>query len=265
VVLQLFKEEEKEYELLVDKNTFPYLESHQIRGTVVVPATVAADWMLRGAKAFKPLCNINRIENIKILKGIQVVNYNKGESLAINIKCKEMNGHIQAVLQSVNNKIHYISDVFYIEKFKDKSVKSIDSFRGINTETWPFDAEEAYSKYLFHGEYLQVIKELLNVSANGASATLIGGIDLHWPNEYYLIDPALLDGGLQYRCCGVLQSGKYALPTYIKDITLHTTGLLKGPIHVELEKVSIDSLKTVSNIYFLIKTANYNMKCTKPL
>lgn len=251
----IFKEEEKEYELLVDKNSFPYLESHQIKGAVVAPATVAADWMLRGAKAFKPLCDINRIENIKVLKGIQVINYNKGESLVIKIKCKEMDGHIQAVLQSADNKIHYSSDVFYMNKSKEKSVKTIDSFRGINTEAWPFGAEEAYSKYLFHGRYLHVIKELLNISTNGASATLIGGMDVDWPYEYYLIDPALLDGGLQMQLLwGYVQSGRYVLPTHIKGISLHATGLMKGPIHVELEKVSVDSTKTVCNIYFFDNT-----------
>ena len=250
----IFKETEKEYTLLINRKAFPYLESHQLKGVVVVPATVAVDWMLRGAKAFMPFNNIDRIENIKVLKGIQPIGYNNDANSIIKIQCKKENEHIQATLLSVNNKIHYTSNVFYKEKSEDRPAKTIDAFRGINMEVWPFDAEEAYSKYLFHGEYLQVIKELLNVSANGASATLIGGKDLNWPYEYYLIDPALLDGGLQMQLLwGFLQSGKYSLPTYIKGITLHTTGLLKGPIHVELEKVSIDSLKAVSNIYFFDK------------
>jgi hypothetical protein len=65
----MFKESEKEYDLLINKNSFPYLSSHQIKDTVVVPVTIATDWMLRASKAFMPFSNICQIDNIKVMKG----------------------------------------------------------------------------------------------------------------------------------------------------------------------------------------------------
>ncbi len=250
----MFKESEKEYDLLINKNSFPYLSSHQIKDTVVVPVTIATDWMLRASKAFMPFSNICQIDNIKVMKGIQLKDYKTGTNDFVKIKCKSEEDHIKVTLNKSDGVTYYAGDV-YSGSQNNSSIKSRKEFNKQNSKPWPFDANKAYREHLFHGKDLQVIKELLEVSENNASALLLGGRDLKWPNEYFMVDPAVLDGGLQIQLlwCYLLK-GKYSLPTSIKSLIIYKNGLLSGPIHVEIEKISIDNTKSISNIYYFDST-----------
>ena len=250
----MFKESEKEYDLLVNKDSFPYLSSHQIKDTVVVPVTIATDWMLRASKAFMPFSNICQINNIKVMKGIQLKDYKTGSNDFVKIKCKSEENHIKVTLNKSDGVVYYSGEV-YSGNHNSREIKSIKEFNKQDSKPWPFDVNKAYGEHLFHGKDLQVIKELLDVSENNASASLIGGPGLEWPKEYFIVDPAVLDGGLQVQLlwCYLLK-GKYSLPTSIKSLIIYENGLLSGPIHVEIEKISIDNTKSISNIYYFDST-----------
>jgi hypothetical protein len=104
---------------------------------------------------------------------------------------------------------------------------------------------------LFHGPAFRAIRGLDGVSAEGASASMVGGGDLGWQGPS-VGDVALLDGGLQLaRLWGIRALGRPSLPTRLGAVIVHRPGLLRGPLRALLRSRAAGEHRTTSDLAFL--------------
>lgn len=240
-------EKERSFNVLISKKKMPYIDSHRIKGNIVVPGVTIVDLGLRAFMSYNPLYKVVRCNNSTIKKGIQL---GDNETQLFIIKCIENGEFVDVSFLSQKGELHYTCKI-YRNSFVNKPNIHIENFENRKMSKWPYDVNEAYNKYLFHGKYFRSIKELKGVSEDGASAVLFGSIDLEWPDGNYAIDQAVIDGGGQLQILwGQFLDGRLSLPVYIESVIVYNFGLLKGPIYVELEKVSANELKKVANIYY---------------
>jgi hypothetical protein len=242
------KEKEKSFNMLLSEKRFPYLSSHRIKDSIVIPAVMFLDLAARAGKGVKPFLKVKKCDKLELKKGILLKD---NEEVMIDICCN-MNEEIMD-FKFLDNKSNLKAlGHAHISLELSKPHMTMRDFENRKLPKWPYRVEEVYDKHLFHGKYYRSIKELKGVSENGASAVLYGSIDLGWPpNEGYMLDQAVLDGGGHLQILwSQLIDNKLSLPLSVDSFIPYESGLLQGPIHVELEKVTVNELKKVANIYY---------------
>jgi NAD(P)-dependent dehydrogenase (short-subunit alcohol dehydrogenase family) len=243
----IMKEKEKTFHILISEKRLPYISSHKINGAIVLPAVTVIDFTMRAVLGYRPFLKIKKLESFTLRKGIQI---NDNESQLLKIKCMENEEFVDTLLLDQNDVLRYTVKIYTgLESNKPRLISKDLTNRELLE--WPYNVDEAYNKYLFHGRDFRVIKELKGVSKEGASAVLLGSIDLRWPYENFIVDQAVLDGGGQLQILwGQFIDGTLSLPVSIESFIPYVFGPMRGPINVELESVSANEMKKVANLYY---------------
>jgi len=104
---------------------------------------------------------------------------------------------------------------------------------------------------LFHGPAFQVIESIESVSEQGMVARLSGVEGRAWPGPW-LLDPALLDGGLQLALLWSRQrSGRAALPTAIGAVHAQLAAAATFPVRCSLTQREQQGDRVLSDLSFV--------------
>ena len=182
-------------EVQLSHETHAYLAGHTIGGEVVVPVVLAGEWFTRMAMAFRPDLHLDSIKDLKVLKGIQLQDF-EGSGDRLLLHCTQLsNGHgalLGLELVGPSGTIHYRAQAQMVE---DREQPSRDAAPSLALKDW--GGAPIYGDVLFHKDRFQVIQGLDGVSDVGISGTLNGVEKAEWGWENWSTDVAAMDGGLQ--------------------------------------------------------------------
>ncbi len=236
-------------EVVVDRRSHPFLADHSIHGTPVVPVVVAIEWFSRAARAFRPNLVLSGIQNLKVLRGIPLKNFEQDE-LRLVVNCALRSNGSGAILD-----LELVDDSgtpYYRATAQMVETRPAPSKGGANDlglEAWG-DRVVYDGQVLFHGPDFQMIRSIDGVSQSGIAAALSGVLEAGWPQSW-CTDPRALDGGLQL---ALLWShhvlGRASLPTGIGEVRTFTDRPSDGPLHCTLTGRDASGQRTVSDVVF---------------
>jgi len=199
---------ERRFDILVGAQTHPYLDGHRIQGKVVVPFVIACEWFLRCARMANPERRTDAfvLENVRLLKGAILERFDQ-EPVRLRVVAGPMqNNRARMALSDNFGKEYYSAEVAAGEFSFGQVPHLADSINGAVA------GEGLYGRVLFHGKSFGAI-ESIDISPEGATATLRGLKMLDWPEEDWQSDPLLLDGLLQMAwVSSVEHTGREVLP-----------------------------------------------------
>jgi hypothetical protein len=245
-------------DVVVGKETHPYLSDHSIQGTPVVPVTMVIEWFSRVAQAFGPELVLARLLDLKVLRGISLPNFVAGrEHLVVHCKTLTNGSGATLALDLADRQ----GSTYYrctAELVPQRGVpQPRNEIRDLALEAW--GDEVVYDgELLFHGPAFQMIRSIDGISELGIVAELSGIDGAGWTSdasttadEAWSTDPRALDGGLQLAllwCKRVL--GGASLPTGIGEIRIWADTPFAGPIRCTLTGREATGRRSVSDLTF---------------
>jgi hypothetical protein len=217
-------------EVSVARSSHAYLEGHAINGQPVLPLVLAAEWLARAARSFRPGLPQAALHDIKVLKGIRLGGFENGGD-RFTIEATPLPAATGAQLQmTIRDKQGHTNYSARVELLPGTG-HSGQAPAAITLEPWRGAAP--YGDLLFHRGEFELIQTLDGVSDQGIAATLRGVTHAGWTGEAWNLDVAALDAGLQLAVLfGTRMLGGPNLPTGIDQIrtfgTTPSTGLLSA-------------------------------------
>jgi hypothetical protein len=224
----------QELEISVARASHAYLEGHAINGQPVVPLVLAAEWLARAARSFRPGLPRAALHEVKVLKGIRLGGFeNGGDRFTIQATPVDGDGvQLQMAIRDSQGHLNY-SARLELSREDDASTQAPATL-----ELEPWRGEPLYQDLLFHRGSFELIQTLDGISDQGITATLRGVEHAGWARfstagESWSLDVAALDAGLQMAVLfGRRMLGGPNLPTGIDRIrtfgAMPTTGLLNA-------------------------------------
>jgi len=217
-------------EVKLSQETHSYLAGHAIDGEVVVPVVLALEWFSRIARAFRPDLKLESINDLKVLKGILLQDF-EGLGDRFVLSCMQLsNGHgalLGMELNSLDGTLHYSAQAQMVDS---RAPVSLERASGPALDDW--GGAPVYGDVLFHTDQFQVIQDLDGVSDSGIAGTLHGVDQAQWGWEDWNTDVAALDGGLQMLLLWARdRMGGAALPMSIGKTLVHAEAPPEGSIH----------------------------------
>jgi hypothetical protein len=253
-------------DIVVGKDTHPYLADHAIKGTPVVPVAMVIEWFSRTAKAFGPEQVLTRLLDLKVLRGISLQDFPEGRRCFV-VHCRQLtNGSGATLALELAN---HEGDVYYrcsaeLAPQRGNPQPHTGDLQDLALEPW--GDEVVYDgELLFHGPAFQMIRNITGISEHGIVAELSGVEGCGWESEraatqgtgengrdeLWSTDPLASDGGLQLAllwCKHVL--GGASLPTGIEEIRTWADAPVAGPIRCTLTGRTANGRRSVSDLAF---------------
>lgn len=209
------------YHVEISQKRFPFLRSHEINGSLVVPVCLVIEWFTQAVKNCAAEAGHTICREIRVLNGIRFDAAHDAFATTVSIKCQivEKNAETTKIDLSLFDERGRKCYSGMIEKTAREmhvpKIAALDS-----TEAWPWSEEEIYRRkgLLFHGKDLQVIQQLSRLSPHGGSGYIAGCKQVGWDMDsyHYSIDVARYDGALQFLLLwGYLQFQKPSVPMHI--------------------------------------------------
>jgi len=244
----------KQMGIRVHSSLHPQISSHLIQGQPVVPLAMVNEWCLSIASALNPSVSVVSVRDLSVLKGIQLEAFDGiGDWLNIDCERSDSGDLLNMVVSDAEGVAHYQLSIelgggdLYMEKGESEPVsESAAPAEALKLDEWEWTPKRIYEEFLFHGEKLQVVKQLLGVSAAGCRG-MLQMPDL--PDVDWRV--AMLDGGLQLALLWERhRSGLASLPTRFGHLHWHMTGKLEGPVICELILKKATKLAATWSIVF---------------
>ena len=239
---------EATYEVWVDRVSQPWLVDHSIREVPVVPVVLALEWAVRAARAFKPHLDFQAIEDIKVLRGILLENWEQGgDRFQLNVT--QISNGVGAVLafqlRGRDGRPHYNARI----RMVDPGTAAVSANRAPALELGSWKGK-VYGDVLFHGPEFQVIEDIEGFGPKGISGTLSGVNAKGWPGGWHT-DPAALDGGLQLAVLWdrEMLDGAF-LPTGIGAYVPHQRANADGPLRCIVSGKTVGKDRSITDILF---------------
>jgi NAD(P)-dependent dehydrogenase (short-subunit alcohol dehydrogenase family) len=239
--------------LHVNREKYPFIDSHRIKDVPVVPMALVLEWFIKAAKLHSPDFDCVVCKNLKVLRGITLSNFTTG-SEHLKISCQRVsNGdlplRLALTLPAPNGGAFYSAEVEM--SLNDQGRHKVMRSKKNGLPSWKWDVSEIYKEKLFHGPKFQVIRSLEGVSEEKATCILNGTNEMSWPDTPWANDVAALDGGLQLAILwGNHNKNATSLPTAIGTYHRYHNGLISGPIYCELNGKLLKNDRTLSDISF---------------
>ena len=216
----------KAFNVSVDVESYPILNSHIIANRFVVPFAIMTEWFGHGALHANPGLYLYGIDDMRLLNGITL---EKEEQKDISIwieKIKriglkfEMQMEIKSNLKDIM--LHAKGRAILTEKIPDAPVFT-RSIKKIAQLPYPFDIKSAYNNILFHGNILHGIKKIHGISDMGMVANIAcASPPEKWiknpQRSKWILDPLILDCAFQLAVLWTdKQTGNPCLPSYMAN------------------------------------------------
>jgi len=260
-------------DVMVGRDSHPYLSDHSIRATPVVPVVLAIEWFGRAARAFAPELTVAALRNLQVLRGIPLRDFESGK-LHLVVQCRQLKAgsdHALALeLRDPSGAAFYRCTADMVsERAAHKGYSNGKShyLADLGLEDWGnravYDGD-----VLFHGPRFQTIRSIDGISDRGIAARLDGVRDLGWhadePGDSALqgflpaveadvwhTDLAAFDGGLQLAVLWCKHRlGAASLPTSIAAVHTWSDGLVGGPVHCTVIGRDSRGSRSVSDVVF---------------
>jgi hypothetical protein len=218
---------EKDFEILVNAATHPFLDGHRIKGAAVVPAVMALEWFSRAASLLRPTLVVIACRDLKVLRGIPVDGFEgRGVRLVVHLRTLSADGvktEIEAKIFDDQQRPRY-SAIVEMARTAEAPPGGLPGVPA-DGKAWPWPLEHAYSEILFHRGPFATVRSLGLVSESGANGTAVGLRAAGWPQGAWVTDVALMDGGVQVAALwGTYILGRLPLPTRIGEFHLYERG-----------------------------------------
>jgi hypothetical protein len=253
-------------DVMVGRETHPYLADHAIHGTPVVPVALVIEWFTRTAKAFGPELVLARLFDLKVLRGISLKDFVEGREHFV-VRCKQLtNGRGATVALELADQaggVYYRCTAELVEELGAPQPYKGDA-PDLALEAWG-DRVVYDGELLFHGPEFQTIRGIGGISEHGIVAELSGVQGSGWASEWsaarsagdaagkeaWSTDPLAYDGGLQLALLWCKRAlGGASLPTGIGEIRTWADSPVSGPIRCTLTGREAKGQKSVSDLVF---------------
>jgi hypothetical protein len=221
----LDRPKECNFDILVCKETHPYLEGHMIKGKVVLPFIMAIEWGYRAAKAFRPEKLVLGVQNMRLKKGIILEYFDKRPA---RLRLRLTENEDKSLMASLLNEEGLVAYTARVEMGTLKPPLEVPGFEPFHKKP-DIQPEDIYGKAIFHQKPFDAITEVDGIEESRAGGRLKGLMEAGWPmDEDWQTDPLILDGAMHLFWLWSLEHlGNGLLPV---AIGLASFGL-EGPIH----------------------------------
>ena len=238
----------QELEITVARASHAYLEGHAINGQPVLPLVLAAEWLSRAARSFRPGLPQAALHEIKVLKGIRLGGFeNGGDRLTIQATPLPSARGAQMSMLIIDSKgrTNYSARVELLPE-PNRSDQPLDT---LALEPWR--GEPLYQDLLFHRGAFELIQQLDGIGDNGIAGTLSGVSHAGWIGESWQLDVAALDAGLQMAVLfGQRMLGGPNLPTGIDQIRTFGPAPSKGLLSATAFRRKLGPSSVTTDIVF---------------
>ncbi|MGZ5051727.1 MAG: SDR family oxidoreductase [Methylobacter sp.] len=197
------------FDVRFHRSAYPYLSSHVIRDVPVVPMVTINDLAQHAAQSLLPGAEIAGTANLKVIKGIQLPNFDStGDLFRIECRANQTEERVAIRVLGRDGVLHYTLDVLLDDPISKQGYKAPS---GLSLQPWRPASGAIYDGRLFHGPDLQVIEELQGLCETGCAGVLRTRASRRIG---FNADIDVLDGGLQLAVLwGHEQIGGESLPT----------------------------------------------------
>jgi malonyl CoA-acyl carrier protein transacylase len=226
-----------------DPSVLPHLNSHRVRGKVVLPVVQVVDWFSAAINSVAPSLQDILISKLSVLRGITLEN-DEAQQLTVVVEEAATIGSFDLCLIDGQGAKRYSACV----RFSDLSERARQPAL---SEHASFDqAFDPYAERLFHGPLFAAVEQVEGMDVDGATARLKGGKQLDWENEGWRVDQALLDGALQLALLwGYEQTGNDTLPMSFAEMRIGHRGLHGKAARCMLQGTRNNAAGTQSNLW----------------
>ncbi|MGE0454663.1 MAG: SDR family oxidoreductase [Vicinamibacteria bacterium] len=241
------RERKRTLSFIASRATCPFLDAHRVKGTPVVPVVLALEWFARAARALRPELLLQRLEDVRVLKGIRLERFEgPGEAFAVTAREVENGSGARLALElhGAGGILHYSATAEMGTARATEPSPAPDP----RLEPAPWGPDGHYGERLFHGPEFQVLRSVTGLSPDGAAAVAAGTLDAGWPGAWQL-DAAALDGALQLAILwGLAALDRSSLPTRVGSLELFRQGPFEGPLRLVLRAQDLAELRTLSSV-----------------
>ncbi len=235
-------------DVVVDRESHPFLVDHSIAGTPVVPVAFAVEWFSRAARAACPGLKLAGLHDVSVLRGISLKDFDsKSTALHVHTVREAVGGTTQLGLElrdDAGNRYYRARATMAAKLPAAPSAPSTD----LGLQTWG-DRTVYDGSVLFHGPDFQVIRSIDGVSDKGIAANVAGVREAGWQSPW-CTDPLAVDGGLQLALLWSQHMlGGSSLPTAIGEVKTYATPA-EGPLRCTLTGRRAEGQKAVADVVF---------------
>ena len=241
----------QELELKVQRGSHGYLEGHAIKGIPVIPVVLAAEWLSRAARSFRPGLVLAALHDIKVLKGIRLGGFdNGGDRFVIQARpiSSSRGAQLQLDVRSAGGTHHYSARAELLSEL-DAQGPALPEL-----ELGEWSGEPIYGDLLFHRGAFELIEQVDGISDHGAGGRVRGVDRAGWPNgsaNPWQLDVAALDGGLQVAVLYAQRMlGRDNLPTTIGELRPYRSSPAPGVVNVAAYRRKVGSHGVTTDIHF---------------
>lgn len=224
--------------------TLPHLDSHRVRGAVVLPMVQVVDWFKAAVNNVMPSQQRLQIDALSVLRGVVFDNQENSDThFCLVLEETDIPGTFTMALLDSNDQKRYQATARYIDDTHPLHAEPRAAGSLSTSDIKPYEQ-------LFHGPMYQSLAALSALDEGYASAELHGAQQLDWLQNGSSIDQAALDGALQLALLwGQHTLGKESLPLGVDRLVLCHDGPLMGPLRCVLTGRVKDSSTTQSDIW----------------
>ncbi|MEO0443623.1 MAG: SDR family NAD(P)-dependent oxidoreductase [Pseudomonadota bacterium] len=214
---------EEHFDILVNEKSFPCLNSHIIKGIVVIPMVLATELGVRAAKTYWQQSGFvtsphYEISNLKITKGILIEDLKKGQWIQLCLTKNAGNANSVDIQCKNGAQLYYQYRVSRLD-----SPPALPNLPDLPQSTpWTMQADTIYQTILFHGEHFHVIDDLTSISDSSATCRFTNKFKFTDSTREWTLDVAMLDGAVQASALWKVEKGdKDTLPLGFEKLIVH--------------------------------------------
>ncbi len=245
----------------IDINRFPILASHRLDGTPVVPFALLTEWIGHSALHDNPGLLLQRVEDMRLLKGIRmdqdrkVIRLLAGKARKKEDSTYEVDVEIRNGIQDVKEVLHSKAKALLSNRLPtppEYDIHRIESF-----PAYEKSIKEVYQNILFHGHALQGIQRIIGLSEKGMAAEVAPAPSPEsWMDQpmrsRWIADPLVLDSAFQMACVWCYeQKGMVSLPSFVASFRQYCRKFPETPVTAILEVNSVTDHKMIADVTIL--------------